>query len=322
MTEKSTECSIPCNLCGSRDVQEICNVDRDGNYLRTVLCKECGLAWTDPRPNADEIRNFYSKNYRVSYKGTDTPKMKHVYRAGMNAAARYSVLKAFSKPGDAVLDIGAGGGEFVFLLRKLGYEANGIEPNEGYGTYAKEHLGVPVEIGFAQQAELAADSYNVITLHHVFEHLDDPAQMLMRIRGALREGGHLIIDVPNLEATCFAPISRFHTAHLFTFNPATLTAMCKRAGFELRALEVSGDGGVIGAVFQKAAVPTGFEPRLEGNFEKLAAIIAGHTNLSHFLTKHPYIRPVARLSRSLREKKAIRGASSGREVLDRIAETV
>ncbi len=285
------------------------------------MCRHCGLAWTDPRPTVDDIQQFYTENYRVAYKGTYTPKLKHVHRAGQNAVDRYNVLKQFSSSGDAVLDIGAGGGEFVYLLRKKGFQAEGIEPNEGYGTYAKEHLGLPVKIGFAQQADLPTDRYDVVTLHHVFEHLDDPFQMLMRIRDALREGGHLIIDVPNLEATCFAPISRFHTAHLYTFNPDTLKEMGKKAGFELVTLEISADGGVIGAVLQKGEIPKSFIATVNGNFEKLAAIIHGHSYLSHYLSRYPYIRPLNRLSRTLSERNAISGATSGREILDRIAET-
>lgn len=322
MSSRSNECSIPCNLCGSKEVEEICRVDRDNKYLRTVICEHCGLAWTDPRPNAEEIHKFYSENYRLAYKGAFTPQLKRVYRAGLNAVSRLNVIKQFSEVGDAVMDIGAGGGEFVYILSKKGYVAEGIEPNEGYGTYAKEQLGLPVKIGFVQQADLPADKYNVITLHHVFEHLDDPFQMLMKIRESLRDDGHLIIDVPNLEATCFAPINRFHLAHLYTFDPETLNAIGQKAGFDLRSLEVSKDGGVIGVVFQKGEIPIDFKPKLSGNYEKLAAIIGGHTNLSHYLSKFPYIRPLSRLKRSLNEKEAIRGATSGREVLDRIAESV
>ena len=144
-------CSIPCNLCGGTDVTELSTRDRDGRYLRTVACNGCGLVWTDPRPSEEEVRTYYERDYRVSYKGAFTPKLKHIYRAGRVAHNRYQRVSPYLKDGDRILDVGSGGGEFLYLLTRQGYAAQGVEPNQGYGEYSIAEYGVTVNMGFIQE---------------------------------------------------------------------------------------------------------------------------------------------------------------------------
>jgi 2-polyprenyl-3-methyl-5-hydroxy-6-metoxy-1,4-benzoquinol methylase len=286
-----------------------------------VICRNCGLVFTDPRPNESEIEKYYSKDYRIQYKGTYTPKPKHIYRAGLIAKSRFSFLEDLLGPGDAILDVGAGGGEFVYLLNALGYNAVGVEPNEGYAGHAREKLGVSVECGFIQQKELAPRSYDVITLHHVFEHLDDPRGILIKIRDAVKENGIIVIEVPNVEATCVAPLHRFHAAHLYNFNPATLTAMAEKTGFKVERSVVSEDGGVITAVLRKTE---GIHEPLIGksNYERIRSIIDGHTWASHYLSMAPYVRPFRRLARRISENRAVAETTNGTEILDMIVASI
>jgi 2-polyprenyl-3-methyl-5-hydroxy-6-metoxy-1,4-benzoquinol methylase len=268
--------------------------------------------------NEEEIRNYYSKDYRIAYKGTYIPRLKHVFRAGRIADHRYNVIKDLIKPNDKVLDVGAGGGEFVFRLRRLNVDAQGIEPNEGYGTYAKEKLELPIRIGFVQQFELEDDSFDFITLHHVFEHLDDPAKTLLKLRKALKAKGFLVIDVPNIEGTCFAPIHRFHKAHLYNFNRANLELMGRKGGFSVYRTEISDDGGVITTIFQKEEIDGDVTAEIPGNYERVVKIIREHSTAAHYLTAAPYVRPIQKLQKSLGERKAVRDCKTGREVLEKM----
>lgn len=310
--------SIPCNLCGGTDAEEIGRKDRDGNYLRSVICRNCGLVWSDPRPNEDEIRNYYSKDYRIEYKGTLTPKLKHVYRAGRVAEHRFRQIADIVTRGARVLDVGSGGGEFVFLMRKKGFDASGIEPNEGYGRFAQVHLKLPVRIGFAQQIEAADGPFDLVTMHHVLEHLDDPALVLGKLYDSIEEGGYLAVEVPNVEGTCFAPVHRFHQAHLYNFNNKTLEAIGENAGFAVHRSEASDDGGVIRTIFKKTSVKPRLVTTIPGNYEQVAAIIRGHTPGAHYLTIRPYIRPFSRLRMNLAEKSGTKGCPDAYTVLERL----
>lgn len=303
-----------CNLCGNSQVSVLATRSRSGSSLRSVCCVRCGLAWADPRPH--DARAFYADEYRVAYKQTVEPKPKHVLRAGRVALDRAGKITELLKRPLRALDVGSGGGEFAYLLQTLGHSVTGVEPNHGYAAYSEREYGLAVQRGFIDEAELAEASFDLITIWHVLEHTESPRDVLTRLRRALRADGHLVVEVPNLEATCQSPRSSFHEAHLFTFNPATLAAMGASAGLSLKSLALSEDGGNLTAVFA-AAAPVACAG-LPGNHDKVSAIVLRHTNLRHYLTAHPYRRLAARIARSIDEALALRASGTGRALLDRL----
>src|SRR4030095_12793797 len=97
-----------------------------------------------------EVRRYYSRQYRLDYKGRTSPPLRHTARSARGALNRYRDLAPFLRPGDRLLDAGAGAGEVVYVLRRKGFEASGLEPDEEYARHAREQLGVPVDTGFVQ----------------------------------------------------------------------------------------------------------------------------------------------------------------------------
>jgi SAM-dependent methyltransferase len=304
-----------CNLCGARDAALLSARDRRGRPLRTVICRRCGLCWTDPLPSAAELERYYREEYRLDYQGAFTPRRTHIYRAGRNALDRWRQLRPWLSPGARVLDVGAGGAELVYLLARLGYRAAGVEPNRGYAEYAVAQYGIDLRVGLWQEMDFQADSFDLVTMYHVLEHTADPRGALARIRRWLAPKGALAVEVPNVEAVCGAPGHRFHRAHLFSFNPPALDALGRAAGFAPVRTELSSDGGNIFVVFQpddSAAAPA----ELPGNYERIATRLARHTPVAHYLSHYPYWRPLARLGRAVRERWGVLGRSTGRRILD------
>ncbi len=317
MTNKPKEkCSTPCNLCSSYNVEVLSLISRERKYLSTVICKGCGLVWTDPMPV--KTKEYYEKEYRMEYKGSLEPKLKHIYRAGMVGLNRFGKIKNFLSTGAKILDVGSGGGEFVYLLNKLGYKTPGMEPNIGYAEYSKREYNLHIITGFVQDIELLKnDSYNMITLWHVLEHTENPFQVLYKLNSWLKNNGILIVEVPNVEAVCQAPANRFHIAHLFNFNSKTLEKMGNKAGFSLLEQKVSDDGGNIFMVFYKPEIPPVLEGlSIEGNYQRIIEIIRRHTNFRHFLSPFPYTRFFRKIGKIFNEKKAIKGFIRGKDVLD------
>lgn len=306
---------IPCDLCLSSDSEPIRSTDRHGDPLRSVICRSCGLVWTDPRPSAEKVRAFYAREYRLDYKGTVQPKPKHVYRSGRAALDRVRRIRGFLPPACRVLDLGAGGGEVVYVLRSLGFEAEGIEPNEGYARHAGTTLGAPVRQGFWQDVAVAAGSVDAVTMFHVAEHLESPSKTFEAVNRWLRPGGVFVVEVPNVEATCQHPASQFHIGHLYHFNLRTMEAMHRKAGFEVVARMVSSDGGNITVVSVKSSqsVPC---PGLDGNFQRVAAILRRHTPLRHALSLQPYLRPVRKLFSRVKEAVLVRVFREPKAILD------
>ena len=317
-SDAAVPCSIPCNLCGSREVEQIRTRDRHGAHLRSVICTQCGLVWTDPRPAPEQVREFYAQEYRLDFKGTYQPKPKHTYRSGKVAVDRFQRVRGVLTPGARVLDVGAGGGEVVYVLRAMGYDATGFEPNEGYARYAAEVLGLPVRQGFHQDCPVEQESQDVVTMFHMVEHLESPFDALRNVHGWLRPDGLLVVEVPNVEAVCQQPHTQFHRGHLYHFNLPTLEKTGERAGFTVVSRFTSNDGGNIMVVWRKATAPAVSSWAIPGNYERVASILRGHTALRHVLSRYPFIRPFRKLASGLDEQRRVRMHRSPRAILDAV----
>lgn len=318
MSQQVESCSIPCNLCGGKEVSILSERSRSGKPLRTVICRSCGLVWSDPRPH--DARQFYEEEYRLSYKQAYSPKPKHVLRAGMVALSRFEKIDRLLSGRKAVLDVGTGGGEFAYLLKSLGHSVNGIEPNKGYAEYSIQEYGLTVQVGFVQDAAFPPESFDLVTIWHVLEHTEDPGAVLALLRSWLKSDGMLVVEVPNVEATCQAPHSTFHEAHLYNFNVVSLRRLAWKHDLHEAWHLISRDGGNITMCFtrHKPPVEGRCETAIPGNCEWIMRIVRGHSNLRRHLTPLPYVRAWQRLCRSLAERRETAGTASGKALLDRL----
>ncbi|NGZ95850.1 MAG: methyltransferase type 11 [Nitrospira sp. WS110] len=310
--------SIPCNLCGGKEVAILSNRSRSGKPLQTVICRACGLVWSDPRPY--ETRRFYEEEYRLSYKQTYNPRPKHVLRAGKVALSRFEKIAQLLSGRKTVLDVGTGGGEFAYLLQALGHSVSGIEPNKGYADYSIREYGLAVQVGFVQDAVFPPESFDVVTMWHVLEHTEDPGRVLALLRSWLKADGMLVVEVPNIESTCQAPKSTFHEAHLYNFNVVSLRRLAKKHGMHEAWHVISRDGGNITMCLTRAlsSLEEPHDAAIPGNYEWVSGIVRGHSDLRRHLTPVPYLRAWQRLCRSLRERRETAEAASGKVLLDEL----
>lgn len=309
-----------CPLCASADHEIVGVRDRDGAALTSALCRSCGHVYTVPRPTAQDLSAYYARRYRQDYKAVAAPKPKHVWRAGQRAAERLAQLLDQARPPAAVLDVGAGGGEFVYLARRAGFAARGIEPHQGYAVHARDRLGVDVAAADFQSADVAPESCDVVTLHHVLEHLPDPPAALARLRGWLKPAGLLVVEVPNILSWYHAPRRRFHRAHVHSFNRAGLEDLIANAGFDLLAVRLTPHTAHLNVVARKADPPP--TKTWRGAATAVRDGLARHTALAHALSGRPLRRLWANLKRPLVERMAltrIKGGPAPRAILDAIA---
>jgi SAM-dependent methyltransferase len=140
-------------------------------------------------------------------------------------------------PGSRVLEVGAGDGKLVALMRAAGLEARGIDPSPAACAAARA-IGVEVSNVGVDEAEVEARSEDAVVLWHALEHFDDPAAALIRIRTWLRDRGELVVAVPNL-ASVQARIGGdrwFHQdvpRHRIHLTPAGASALLERSGYRV-----------------------------------------------------------------------------------------
>lgn len=328
-----------CELCGSLEGRELSMTGRGGASFRTVICPSCGLVFSDPFPH--DVRDFYEKSYRLDYKGAYIPKLKHVLRAGLVALNRHLRLGEYFPKGARLLDIGSGGGEFVYLMTRLGLAAKGVEPNLGYAEYSRGALGLDVTVAFIQDVDFPPAFFDVMTVWHVLEHTEAPAQVLRRLGAMLAAGGRLIVEVPNVKAVCQSPAGAFHVAHLYNFSVATLSAMMRQAGLTPERSFLSPDGGNLTVIARRSAdsggttasgsaasgepvgaLKAGLGHDGASEAREVQSLISGRSALGYALSSWPARRAWGRLRRAVSERWRLRGVKDGpdarRAILDQL----
>ncbi len=315
-----TKIEAGCPLCTSTSAVVISETARDGSPLTTVLCEGCGLARSHPLPDAGELAAFYRENYRILYKSTYQPKPYHVWRAARVAEDRLRQLDDFLQPGMRVLDAGSGGGEFLYLVRAYGCTVTGIEPNVGYGSYARDELGLDIHTGLIGDQEFPAGSFQLITLYHVLEHLPAPVDSLTQIGGWLDAEGSVAVEVPHFESTCEHPAHRFHAAHLFHFTLPTLRRCGELAGLRLIHSETSADGGNLFAVFERDPRIIPSRDPIPGAFERQWRIEKRRAAWRYWASPSTSARTLRRVRRMIEERAAAKRYSFRRAILDAATE--
>jgi 2-polyprenyl-3-methyl-5-hydroxy-6-metoxy-1,4-benzoquinol methylase len=149
-------------------------------------------------------------------------------------------IRRLAPRGSTLVDIGAGPGYFCRIATEQGWNASGIEPSSEARHAGAERFGVRY-IDFDAIADASID---VVTCHHVLEHIEWPQEFLALIRKKLRSGGLLILHVPNQQPLSFqlyqifagssndARCSLYYPIHITGFKTKSLVAMVERQSFE------------------------------------------------------------------------------------------
>lgn len=312
---------IHCPLCGAPPAAHhpIGTRSRDGSPLHTVLCMQCALAFTNPMPTLAEVSEFYRDSYRTAYKRTFRPRPRHVLRSARRAVPRLRRIEALGRTDGRLLDVGSGGGEFLYLMRRSGFDVRGIEPNTGYGEFSRDTYGLAVEVTTLEASPEASGPFDVITAHHVLEHLRDPVEALRKMTNWLAPGGLLVIEVPNLMATYHAPARRFHFAHLLHFRPETLAALGERVGLTVVDSLTVPMVEHVNIAFRRAGGTPSTVPLTDADRATRTRAAEEHQSAArHMMSAHPWRRLVENLARPAGERIALAGLTDPAQILERV----
>ena len=299
-----------CNLCGARNEVVVGTRDRDGHPLRTVLCRTCGLVWTNPRPSAAAMNAYYETTYRADYKGQAAPPLRKIVRGFLGASDRRMMLRPLLEaPHDGasprMLDVGCGAGELVYLMRRDRVDASGLEPGIEFAEFARTVLRVPIQTAAVDAATVSEASLDLVTMFHALEHVPDPRAVLNAARGWLRRGGRLVVEVPNIAALVQAPSHQYHFAHLHHFTGSTLGALGEAAGLRLVDTRYTDDRGNVLCVFERGDDVDRPPIGLEGEAARTLAALSSHTRIGHYLSPVPFARAMGRLRRRRAENRLL-----------------
>jgi SAM-dependent methyltransferase len=243
---------IPCPLCGGwnhrqRFVARDRLVGRPGAFP-VVQCAGCGLTFLNPRPTPDSLGAYYPDIY---YPLDAEPAHSALAIAHGLLSRVETWLSRTDKGHVRLLDVGCGTGLFLHLAQQRGLRVKGIELSGSAAAYARHNYALDVQEGTVESVELAPQSFDIITMWHVLEHLPDPVATLRHLDAALAPGGLLLAGVPNigsLEARIFGRrwFSLDAPRHLTHFSPATLAMAAAKAGLDVeRIVHSDGTAGLV-----------------------------------------------------------------------------
>ncbi len=132
------------------------------------------------------------------------------------------------------LDFGCATGSLLELMRPNCKDVCGIELNEAHRQAAQKRGLKMVE----RISDLSGQKFDIISLFHVFEHLTDPLSMLNELKGALKDDGQVLIEVPHakdflletLDIDAFKDFTLW-SEHLILHTKESLKAILEKAGF-------------------------------------------------------------------------------------------
>ncbi len=181
-----------CHICGS-DTQFLLKKDGFDEYI----CNRCNLSFVHPQPTAEflktdvySLESGYQKN-KSSNLSVERPGKR--YGRVLNFIAK-------EKHGGNLLDVGCSTGQFMYWAREKGFDCKGVEINKRTADIAKQN-GFEVFNGFLQDAPFQKESFDVIFLGDIIEHVNEPRNFLNEAVSYLKKDGLLIISTPNVN--CF-----------------------------------------------------------------------------------------------------------------------
>lgn len=169
--------------------------------LRVVRCTRCGLVYQDPRPTANALLRYYDMLYAKLDEDDGMREFEaYRHRTKVQELKRLGLIHRWVRPPGRLLDIGCGHGYFLLIAKECGWQVAGVEISETGSEYARRALRLEVLTGELAAGSFPEESFDVVTMNSVLEHVLNPMDLLRRIARVLKPGGWLFFNVPNTES--------------------------------------------------------------------------------------------------------------------------
>ncbi len=192
-----------------------------------LRCNNCKLTYTRDVANYDGRIREDSEKFVKEYL-----KEESLYKKYFDTIIQ--LIQQYKTP-QSLLDVGCGVGIFLQNVKKIGWNAIGVDMSKTAVEYARS-CGLDVRLGKIEELNFNPGSFDVITLFQTIEHIEDPLKTLKKIYSLLRKEGILMITTPSEESLMARILGKFwfgyrNIEHLFFFNKQSLATMQEKVGF-------------------------------------------------------------------------------------------
>lgn len=209
MIEKEPQCP----LCHKKEIfifaiaKDYQNVQDKTGY-KAYKCSECNIVFQYPFPEKENFDQMYPEDYYAHTETGSIPLATRLLRSSLKGKDnfyflfkyyRYPYLNEIKKS-LKVLDIGCGKGLFLDAMKSNGKETYGLEPDENAVKILKKKGHHAIQ-GYISESNFDDNFFDLITMFQVFEHLENPSEVLREIYRILKPGGTLVFETPNVNST-------------------------------------------------------------------------------------------------------------------------
>ena len=205
-------------------------------------CEACRCLFLHPMPDRGEIERFYPADYWWNARRSGgLKKLESVYRKLALRDHIAFISKAAGNRSVDVLDVGCGSGTLLGLLKHRGFRVTGLDFSAEAAAIAKAENGVDVAVGSLEEAHFPAESFDVVTLFHVMEHVTNPRLVLAEVSRVLKPNGVAILQVPNIESWQFKIFgARWYgldiPRHVIDYSRNSMVKLLANSGFTVKRI--------------------------------------------------------------------------------------
>ena len=254
------------------------------------------------RPTQDELAQYYPADYESYYlinNGKKDSFQWHMRRA-LDLQLRF--VEKHSPNKGKLLDVGCATGNFMKVAHDNGWQVQGIEPIEKAAKIAREYYRLEVITSSLDVAPLEDDSFDVIIMWDVLEHLPNPKKILYRCHDLLRSEGLLVFSIPNLKSFdryLFGEnwIGWDAPRHFNLFTDDTLDQLLATTGFEhVDKRCILGGKGTFLLSLEQLLGPNRKESKIKRFYPLISAMLWPYRQFSYLLNRGPIITYAVRKS--------------------------
>lgn len=202
----------------------------DTNHYKVVRCKKCGLVFSTPILDTEEIEKLYRRS-KFTYQSI-TDGLKKTYGFYLKK------LENLVPGKENLLEIGCGNGFFLEKALEMGYKnVYGIEPSSEAVKSSPPGIAKNIINDVFGPGYYKESFFDVICMFQTLDHIIDPNEFIKQCRFYLKDGGIILCITHNIDALTSKLLGEkcpmIDIEHIYLFNRKTLRKIFIKHDFDV-----------------------------------------------------------------------------------------